>query len=310
MIFISYTSSSSFKLFLASFLFLANLSAFSVNKTAEKSLDRIVAVVGQSPILRTEIEGRLNLFKKTPLLTNILGIDAKKLSFDFVRDLLIEDRIIEESARDLGVEVSDLEVTNQIQNIAKQNRMSVDQMKKSLAKENIPFDEYKANIRLQILKKNVFERELRRSGGITEQEIRSIYESRAPIEYDLSLIFLSKPAATELATSYAAGKTSIAELKKHSELVSLGWTSSESLKKEISDALKTAEVPALLKSSFQIQGRNALVLVLGKRRGSDEEFETQRAQLTGEAQAVDFQRRFRNWLDKKREDMNIKVNKT
>ncbi len=275
----------------------------------EKTLDRVVAVVGQSPILQSEVDERLKLFKKTPLLSSIMGVEDSRINFDGIMNHLIEDKIIEESARDLGVEVSDLEVTNQIQSIARQNKMSIDQLKRQLDREKIPFADYRSNIYLQLLKKNVFERELRRSGGITEQEIRALYETRAKTEYDIGLVFLGKKAAAELSASYASGKTSIEEIRQHPDFVGLGWTSGDSLKKEISDQAKSAAVPSLLKDSFDVQGRNALVLVGGKRRGSDEEFESLRAQLSSEAQSVDFQRRFRNWLEKKKENMNIRVNK-
>jgi parvulin-like peptidyl-prolyl isomerase len=278
---------------------------------AEVVVDRVTAIVGQSPILRSEVEARLALLKKSPILLSILGLDPKEVTYDGVLDKIIEDRIIEVSAKELGAEVSDLEVNNQVAAIAKQNSLSVEGLKKSLAKEKIPYDEYRNNIRLQILKRNVFERELRRSGGITEQEIRALYENKARAEYDISVIFLGKTLSKELLASYKEGKTSLDELKKNQELVSLGWTSLDSLKKDIAVAIGNATtIPALLPETFTIQGKNALVLVLGKRKGSDEEFETMRSQLTAEAQSVDFQRRFRNWLDKKRQDMNIQINKS
>ena len=301
------TFKKSFFIFSGIFSAIISISAFSVEN---KSLDRVSAIVGQSPILQSEIESRLALLKKSPILINILGVEKDALTFDGILDKIIEDRIIEVTAKELDADVTELEVSNQISLIAKQNSLSADGLKKQLAKEKIPFDEYKGNIRLQILKKNVFERELRRSGGITEQEIRSLYESKARTEYEISLIFLGKVLAKELATSYSEGKTSLDELKKHQELVSLGWTSLDSLKQDIAVAIGKSQTPALLPESFNIQGKNALVLVLGKRKGSDEEFESLRAQLTNEAQSVDFQRRFRNWLDKKRQDMNIQINKS
>jgi parvulin-like peptidyl-prolyl isomerase len=275
-----------------------------------KSLDRVVAIVAQTPILRSEIDSRLTTLKKLPILMDMWGIEKSALNFDGILDRTIEDRIIEVSAKDLDAEATDLEVTNGISSVAKGQGLSVTDLKKRLAAAKIPFDDYKNNIRLQILKRNVFERELRRSGGITEQEIRALYETKAKTEYDLSLIFLGKALAKELATSYKEGKTSIADLKKNDEAVSLGWTSLDSLKKDIAVAVgNVQQVPTLLPESFNIKGKNALVLILGKRKGSDEEFESLRPQLTAEAQGVDFQRRFRNWLDKKRQDMNIQINK-
>ncbi len=272
-------------------------------------LDRVLAVVGQQPILQSELRTRKQQLQSSKVLASIYGIDPTKLSDDSLLAKMIEEKIIENSTQELDIKVSDSDVAKQIENIAKMNGLNRKGLESSLKAEGIPLDAYENNIRLQLQRRNIFEREIRKAGGVGESEIREIYRKRAKREYKLWILDIAEASKQAIAfEQFRAGKITFEQLRKQHGASDLGWNEEDSLKPEFRSALSKTSSGSLT-NPVEVGGSKRLVFVESERVGSEAEFQKMKAQLTNETQAVDYEKRFQYWLERKKREMHIVVNK-
>lgn len=266
-------------------------------------LDRVVAVVGEEAVLQSDLEKLRKDLDASPALAGIYRVDPKKASAKDLLDLLLEEKIIKQSLKELDVAVADSEVENQIASIARQNNLSRKQLEDSLRREGIPFEAYKTNIRTQLERRNIFERELRRGGGVAETEIRSVYQERAARELKL-VVYTGPKAALE---KMAKGKGKPAALPSGVRSDELDWIGSDGLNEKIAKKAANAASGDFL-GPVQIGGRQQLFLVENVRKGSEDEFQKMKPELMAQAQAQDFERRFKFWVERRKKELNILVN--
>lgn len=285
---------------------------FSSSASASQILDRVAAVVVDEPILQSQVVLLMNNIQKTPALGEAYRVNPSQLKFEVVLEKIIEEKIVQVSVRELDIRVNDSDIETQINAIAKQNNITRKTLEESLAREGLSLDEYRKNIRGQLERRSLFDRELRKGGGVTETDLKALYDKSAPVE--LKLISIS------LKNNSAGKKTSEVILKSHKDKSkdfsalsseyagdAMGWTPVDSLDPKFGNLNNIGEGsligPVLINNSLQF------LLVEANRKGSPEGFEKAKDELMMRAQGQDFERRFQSWLDRKRSELNIVVNK-
>lgn len=286
--------------------------AFSAS--AVERLDRIAAIVGDQPILRSEVLQFKYELSSNATLANIYRVDASKLSFSDILNRMIEEKIIQSAAKEADVSVSDTEVETQIASIAKQNHITKNHLIEQLRTQGISFESYKKNIRAQIEKRNIFEREIRRNSGSTipEAELRALYNQTAPREYKLAIYSLKKTKPNreklaKIADEVRKGSLSLQKLSANPAVTSLDWNTADSLDKAFQKALMTTKMGQIA-GPIDLRGQVHLLLYQADRRGSEEDFQKTKGDLQASAQGQDFDRRFALWVERKKKDMQIVVN--
>jgi peptidyl-prolyl cis-trans isomerase SurA len=274
---------------------------------AKQGLDRIVAVVSDHPILESEALKRLSEIKSSPSLAAVYGLNPASAVYADVYQQMLEEKIIEVSVAELKLTVSDAEVESQIGKIASQNRVDRRALEASLRREGISLEIYRKNIRSQMERRNLFDRELRGAGGVSEVELRALYEKSAPIEFDVSLVPNSKSLSTSsIEKVRVEGKLkAFVEEQKGSDL---GWIGLDSLTPALKKALSGAE-SGEIRGPIVLSGKSAWVVVHSKRRGSEEGFAKERDRLGAELQAQDFERRLSQWMERRKKELQIVENK-
>ncbi len=271
-------------------------------------VDRVVAVVGDEPILRSEIVHLVSQIKGSRALAGIYRVDPKTVTDDIVLKWMLEEKIVHAAVKDMEMPVSDTEVDTQIASIAKQNEMTLEQLSGSLRREGVPFEVYKRNIRAQLERRNIFDKELRRGGGISESEIRRIYEKKAKPELNLVFVEGASPAELQKAkTKITSSKMSLKEISSQFSTDEFGWVNIESLDAKVAKALEASKAGDLV-GPINVAGRVRLVYVDGRRVGSEEDFMKMKASLSQEAQADDYEKRFVSWLERKKTELHIVMN--
>jgi parvulin-like peptidyl-prolyl isomerase len=273
-----------------------------------KTLDRVMAVVGTEPILQSEVEDRLSLIQRSPVYSNILGLNPKSVDQGSVLEMMIEEKILAAVTDEMKATVADVDVQKQVDSIAKSNNITRKQLEASLKSEGIPFEAYANNIRMQLQKRTIFDRELRAAGGVGENELRNLYQKRAMREFELILLEAPKAQQASTLKSFKEGSSSWSELSKKFPTTELGWVQPSSLKASLAKAVVSAKGGQLI-GPHQVGKVSALIYVAAERVGSDEEFEKVKDQLSGELQAQNFGSRFASWLEAKKKEMHIVVNK-
>jgi len=198
------------------FLTIIFILAFSFAAIAE-TLDGIAAVVDKYIILNSEIDAQLQLYalqNKAPLTDSVL-IDSLKNDF---LDRMIEDKVLlvmAETDTTISVSNQDIEtaLTNQIERIKDQfptEEAFLSQMRSEGLTLKELREQYRDEVRNQILKEKLIQKELARI-RISSGEVRKFYDS-----YRDSLP--QKPAAVRLAhilISTAPGQSTLDSLREY-----------------------------------------------------------------------------------------------
>jgi peptidyl-prolyl cis-trans isomerase SurA len=296
-------------LLLAGTALLATLPSSAAEPVTGPYLDRVRAVVGDKPVLDSEVKEFLGRIRQSPALAGIFHVDPKTFSEEAALNRLIEERIVSQAVKELDAPVTDTEVDTQIAGILKQNGISLKQMQASLAHEGVPFDAYRNNIRSQLERRNVFDRELRGgSGGVTESELRAYYDSRAPTEVHLHVISANPAKLSKILAEIRAKGLKGEAIRKAYAAEDVGWVSADSLDPAVAKELESVGIDEII-GPIRLSGTPKLVYVEGRRKGSDEDFQRSKGNLAQEARLNDSERRFAAWLERKKSEMQIIVNR-
>jgi peptidyl-prolyl cis-trans isomerase SurA len=273
-----------------------------------ETIDRIVAVVGTEPILQSDLNKMISEVKFSKTLANIYQVNPASFGTKDALEKIIEDKIIKMALREFDASVTDAEIDQQISTIAKTNKLTLSQLENSLSREGISFMTYKKNIRKNLEKRVIFDRELRRGTGISEIESRSIYDSKAKTEFLVdALVDKNLKKLEHIQTESISKKLTSKEISENYGFESLGWIQSDGLDPKISKVLSN-NVVGSLSGPFKNGKSFQLILLREVRKGSDEDFERNKSEIVLEAQAQDIEKRFQSWIERKKKDYQILYN--
>lgn len=166
----------------------------------EVLLDRIVAIVNGHVITSSELQRATSMYKRSgaPLQGTEKELTRKML------DELIANKLISAEVKKLGREASDLDVQQAIDNIKTQNHLSDAELVTALGSEGKTFEEYKAEMKLQIERFSLTNHVMQQRVAIKEDDIRAYYEQKygATGETEITLEYLrfATDASGEAAT--------------------------------------------------------------------------------------------------------------
>jgi peptidyl-prolyl cis-trans isomerase SurA len=179
--------------------------------TTQRSADFIVAIVNSEPITNQEVRNRLIQIEQQLSARGGAMPPRQELSAQ-VLERLISERTQIQLARDSGVRIDSQAIDNALQNIARQNQISLDQLRQRLREDGIDINTLRNNLRDELLLQRVREREVDPRVRITETELDAfIREQRdAPngeIEINIAQILVAVPDnATEAQIAPLAAK--------------------------------------------------------------------------------------------------------
>ena len=164
---------------------------------APQVVDKVAAVVNNGVVLESDVDG---LMQSVKLNANQAGQqlpDDSTLRHQIL-ERLIMDQIMLQMGQKMGVKITDEQLDQAIANIAKQNNMSLDQMRSRLAYEGVNYSTYRNQIRKEMLISEVRNNEVRRRVTILPQEVDTLAQqvgnqNDASTELNLSHILIPLP---------------------------------------------------------------------------------------------------------------------
>lgn len=175
---------------------------------APPTLDKIVAVVNDDVITRTELDNRLHAVKDQ------LKSQSAPLPPDPVLEKQVLDRMILASlqlqlADRNGIQVDDETLNRTIDRIAEDNKLSLPEFRAVLEKEGYDFAAFREDIRREIIISRVQQRQVNDHIMVTEQEIDSYLaqqkaQGNTGVEYHLAHILVAVPDAASAERLQAA----------------------------------------------------------------------------------------------------------
>ena len=164
---------------------------------APQVVDKVAAVVNNGVVLESDVDGLMQSVKLNA------GQAGQQLPPDAtlrhqILERLIMDQIMLQMATKIGIKVSDDQLDQAIANIARENNMSLDQMRSRLAYDGVNYNTYRSQIRKEMIISEVRNNEVRRRITILPQEVESLAQqvgnqNDASTELNLSHILIPLP---------------------------------------------------------------------------------------------------------------------
>jgi peptidyl-prolyl cis-trans isomerase SurA len=251
-------------------------------------IEQLIAVIDGEPYTLSNI----NSYAKTKLGQPFPSGDLKQID-DKDRGILeqfITDKLLEAEVREAGIIVSELDVDQYIEQVKKNNRLSDEDLKMALSRENQTLAGYKASVKAEIEKSDLIDRQVRRKITISDDDVERYYKlnsskfrnnDRARIRHILLRLSENAPAETvqsvmvkskELYKRIAAGEDFAALAREHSEGAGqsdggeIGWVNRGTLIAGIEDVafqkLSVGQVSEPFRTSMgvhivKLEGRDA-----------------------------------------------------
>ncbi|MBN9160366.1 MAG: SurA N-terminal domain-containing protein [Myxococcales bacterium] len=187
-------------------------------KPAEAAIvERVVAVVGERPILLSELRQRARPHIVRIALSTQNPSQQAAAESEMFRELLtrlIDERLEEQAADKAHLTVTPEEVDNGIRQVAAQARMDPKQLVAEAKRQGLTEQDYRDEIRRQVLEGKLIQLRVRGRVRVTEQDARSTYNSFVKemgqqSSVDLRILVLSIPPGASQQT--AAARVALAE---------------------------------------------------------------------------------------------------
>ncbi|AIR04733.1 peptidylprolyl isomerase [Cedecea neteri] len=164
---------------------------------APQVVDKVAAVVNNGVVLESDVDGLMQSVKMNSRDAGQQLPDDATLRHQIV-ERLIMDQIILQMGQKMGVKITDDELDQAIANIAKQNNMTMDQMRSRLAYDGVNYSTYRSQIRKEMTISEVRNNEVRRRVSILPQEVDSLAQqvgnqNDSSTELNLSHILIALP---------------------------------------------------------------------------------------------------------------------
>ena len=218
-------------------------------------VERVVATVNDDAIFLSELRRRA-----APFLEQALAqADAKgqkdrvKEIYDFVLRQLVDEQLIEQTARKMSISVTSLDVDQAIENVRRQNSLTAEQFWQAVQAQGFTEKQYREDVRKQLLRLKVVNQRVRSRVNIGDEAIKDEYDQRVRDarrrqRFHAAHIFTALPptaSATEVQAALKAAKAVRTNLTKDNfdaALASsgggdLGWLDQGDLPADLETAL-------------------------------------------------------------------------
>lgn len=227
-----------------------------------RQIDEIVAIVDEGVILRSELESTM-----ANVLSQIQARGDRQpprpVLEEQVLERLIMNQVQVQRAEQTGIRVSDQEVDRALDDVARQNNLSLMQLRQAIESDGMDFNEFREDVRKELLTSRLRQRIVESMDQVTETEIDILLESEyfESDEYNLSQIALQvSPNAnpselreaerrireihqkvTAEGMDFAEAAVNFSEAADALEGGQVGWRNLNSIPRQIADAIRDLE---------------------------------------------------------------------
>jgi len=268
----------------------AAAAADASSKPKIVELDRIIAVANNDVITKDQLDQQVRLVKDR-LQRQQTQMPPEKVLRRQVLDHMVLQRLQLQVAKRLGIRINDDKLNRVLNNIARQNQLSLDQFRGLLQKEGYDFADFRENIRDQMIISQLHQREIDDKVTVTDQEVSDFLANQKAHkgmdeEYHLAHILISLPEGAtpdQIQAAQARAKKVLQELRGGADFSQtaiavsagqnalkggdLGWRKAGQLPTPFADVvtkLHVGDISGLIRSPSGFH----IVKLLDKRAGS------------------------------------------
>ena len=305
---------------------------FIVFPIQARVVEKILAIVNNEIITKIELKRFKDKLRSNGLLDgSVLRLkDTKALLKDrkSLINHLIDERVLDSEVKKQGHAVTINKVEREIRNIARRNGVDRKSLNAALAEKNIAFSEYQHFIRTSLERQSLIDKEVSSKIKISEDDISSYYvnqmgdKSTNVFEYTLAhILFQIKKGKKEArkraqwvkdkikskSASFEKLASQFSEDPNFSQGGLLGTFKSGEMLPAMEKAIRRlneGEITDIIKTPIGLH----LVKLTKKKLVPNPDYESKKEEIRALLFEKAFKRRFRNWLDDKRQNSFIRIN--
>lgn len=148
----------------------ASAGAAAGSAAGQRQADFIVAVVNSEPITNSEVRTKL-VRTEQQIIQQGATLPPRSELLPQVLERLISDKAQLQLARSAGMRVDDNAVEAAVQTVARQNQISVDELRRRLKADGIAYSQFESDLRDELLVSRLRQREVDLRVTVTEQDI-------------------------------------------------------------------------------------------------------------------------------------------
>ena len=254
--------------FITRALMLGALLSFS-SVAQEVMLDRVAVIVDQGVVLESEIDALVKDVKRNAEANNQQLPSDRALRTQAIERLITKSLQLQMAER-MGIRISDPQLEQTIRNIAANQNASIEELRAQLAAEGIAYDDYREDIREEIIMGEVRRANVRRRVYITSQEIETLVglieqQGAEQAEYRLGHILIGfppEPTDEDIQAARERADKVIALLESGSDFAKIAIASSsgnEALEGGDMGWLNINAMPTLFAEAIQNKNKDTLV---------------------------------------------------
>jgi peptidyl-prolyl cis-trans isomerase SurA len=164
----------------------------------EVELDRVSAIVNSGVVLESDVKSLIKTIK-LQAKQNEQSLPSDQALRTQIMDKLINDSLILQMGERMGVQISDAQLDETLTNMAKDNKLTLEQFRLSLVKDGENYEKYRENVRTELISGEVRRASMRRRIYISPQEVSNLMtamkaQTSNDEEYNLGHILIEFPA--------------------------------------------------------------------------------------------------------------------
>ena len=183
--------------YISTLLISLTLFCFAIAAHA-KLLDRVVAVVENDVVMESELRERVSVLIKQ-FENNPEALPPQDILVDQVLQRLIIERLQLQLAEQRGIQVDELSLDQAMRNLAKRNRMTLEQFRAALVTQGLDYSAYRDQVRNEMVLEQLRRRTIDSGVQVSENEVEELVKKsnkdllKKEYEYRVSHILIAVP---------------------------------------------------------------------------------------------------------------------
>jgi peptidyl-prolyl cis-trans isomerase SurA len=307
-------------------VYLLFLILFIVQPVSAKTLTKVAAVVNDDIITTYELDKAVaEALSKNPNRNQMTATRLDELTKQTLKTL-VKERLFDQQIKELGIEVSDSELTGAIEDVAEKNGLTKEALYKALKAQGLTMDAYRNKIKKEILRYKLMGREVNYKVLVTTGEIRRYYDEHIKdynFEPKIHIKRISFPVPqgdekelaafhkqVEVARDLLLNGEDFDKVLKGLGDVATGGDMGSLVEADLAKPLQEALVglkPGDVTEPAELNGQIHLFQVVSRTKASDDPFEQAKPEIEAKLRREKTAKRFEEWQKELRENAHIEI---
>ncbi|MFV0448643.1 MAG: peptidylprolyl isomerase SurA [Vibrio sp.] len=243
----------------------AALCISNVN-AAPVEIDRVAIIVNGGVILQSDIDSALKTVRVNAS-GNQQALPEESVLREQVREKLIIDTLQQQEAERIGVRIDDARLDEAINNIAKQNNQTLEQLQASVTTQGLTYSEFREQIRKEMSASEARNAMVRRRINILPAEVDTLaellaQETNATVQYKISHIQLRFNDNQDKALLEKQANDLVEQLNSGADFSKMAYTYSKGPKALEGGNwgwMRKEEMPTIFADQIKMQNKGSII---------------------------------------------------